>query len=344
MKIQAEPLKRFVSQIFQAAGCNPPEHERVAHYLVESNLVGHDSHGVIRVSTYISFLRAGKVLANQQPRVVFENDCLAVLDGRFGFGQTIGEAAMKLGIAKSEKHGVSVIAVRDCGHLGRIGDWPLMCCRANKASLHFVNTSGLGLLVSPFGGIDRRLSANPIAVGVPVPNGRHILLDISTSSIAEGKIRVAFNKGVNVPDGCLIDSNGQPTNDPKVFYGNPPGVILPFGGHKGYGLGVIAELLAGALTGGGCSKPGVQELSNGLLSIIISPDILASDFAYGQEIEQFIEFVRSSRKVSPDAQILLPGEIEEQTKDKRLREGIELDQNTWNQIVETATSLGVSQP
>src|SRR6185312_12479209 len=118
-------------------------------------------------------------------------------------------------------------------------------------------------LVAPFGGISRRLSANPIAMGVPVTGAAPIIVDISTCAIAEGKIRVAFNKGVDVPKGCIIDPQGEPTTDPKVFYGDPPGAILPFGGHKGYALGVMAELLAGALTGNGCTKPGVNRLSNG---------------------------------------------------------------------------------
>ena len=144
----------------------------IAHYLVESNLVGHDSHGVIRIATYIKWLGEGKVLANRSLEVVLESDCLAVVDGGFGFGQTIGEAATKLGIAKTQKAGVAAIALRNCGHLGRIGDWPTLAAESGLVSLHFVNTSGLGILMAPFGGIDRRLSANPVAAGVPMPGLR----------------------------------------------------------------------------------------------------------------------------------------------------------------------------
>lgn len=337
-------LRRFVAEIFQAAGCRPPEEQRVARYLVESNLVGHDSHGVIRVPTYVRFLREGKVVANVEPKVLFENDCLAIVDGQFGFGQTVGEMAIDLGLSKCSRHGVSVVAVRNCGHLGRLGDWPQRCCEAGMFSLHFVNSSGLGILVAPFGGIDRRLSANPIAAGVPMPDGKHIILDISTSSIAEGKIRVAFNKGVNVPDGCLIDSQGRPTSDPQVFYGTPPGAILPFGGHKGYGLGMIAEMLAGALAGNGCSRPGVDRLSNGLLAVIMDPRLFGDVQAMAAEMQRFVAYVKSSRRVDPQVEILMPGELEERTKAMRLAEGIPLDDTTWRQIVETAESLGVSVP
>ena len=140
-------------------------------------------------------------------------------------------------------------------HLGRIGDWPTMVADAGMASFHFVNTSGYGLLVAPFGGIDRRLSANPIAAGVPVEGKKPIILDISTCAIAEGKLKVALNKGVEVEPGCIMDNAGNAITDPAQFYTDPPGVLLPFGGHKGYGLSVIAEMFAGALTGNSCSNP-----------------------------------------------------------------------------------------
>ncbi|MCL6504989.1 MAG: malate/lactate/ureidoglycolate dehydrogenase [Pirellulales bacterium] len=344
LHVEHATLRRFVSQIFRAAGCRPPEDERVARYLVESNLVGHDSHGVIRVPTYVRFLREGKVVANVQPRVVLEGECLAIIDGQYGFGQTVGEAAMDLGLARCARHGVAVVGVRNCGHLGRIGDWPQRCCEAGMFSLHFVNTSGLGILVAPHGGIDRRLSANPIAAGVPMPDGKHIILDISTSAIAEGKIRVAYNKGVHVPEGCLIDAEGRPTSDPQVFYGTPPGAILPFGGHKGYGLGIIAELLAGALAGGGCSRPGVERLSNGWLAVILDPRRFGDVQAMAAEMQRFVEYVKSSRRAHPQAEILMPGELEERTKAARLSQGIPLDETTWRQIVETAESLGVNAP
>jgi uncharacterized oxidoreductase len=340
-RIPPKQLKQLVEAVFAAAGCAPPEPDRIAHYLVESNLVGHDSHGVIRVMTYVKWLQEGKVLANQRLTVVFENDSLAVVDGHFGFGQTIGEAAVRMGIDKAARQGLSAIALRNCGHLGRIGDWPTLAAEAGLISLHFVNTSGLGILMSPYGGIDRRLSANPFAAGVPMPGGWPMILDMSTSSIAEGKIRVAFNKGVQVPEGCLIDSQGRPTTDPKLFYGEPPGAILPFGGHKGYGLGLITEVLAGALTGSGCSTPGVTRLSNGMLSIYLDPRRFAADDAFHQDVQRFVAWVKTSRPERPGGEILAPGDVEERCHAQRSRDGIELDDVTWSQIVGTAQSVGI---
>jgi uncharacterized oxidoreductase len=197
--------------------------------------------------------------------------------------------------------------------------------------------------MAPFGGINRRISANPVAAGVPVKGGSPIVLDISSSTIAEGKIRVALNKGVPVPDNCLIDARGRPTNDPKTFYGPPPGAILPFGGHKGYGLGIVAEMLAGALTGGSCSTPGVTRVVNNMLTIVLDPSFFQSEEEFAREAARFIAFVKSSEKVFPDGDILMPGEPEERNKARRLREGIELDETTWRQIRETCRSVGLSQ-
>jgi uncharacterized oxidoreductase len=343
MKIDHEKLKRLTTAIFAAAGSSAEEARRIGHYLVEANLVGHDSHGVIRVSTYVDFVRAGKVLPNQNIKIVFENEVIAVVDGQYGFGQTIGEQATKLGIEKSARHGVAVVALRNAGHLGRIGDWPLMAAKAGKVSVHFVNTSGAGILVAPFGGINRRLSANPFAAAVPVKDGPPILLDISCCTIAEGKLRVAFNKGVQVPEGCIIDSEGQPTTDPKVFYGDPPGAILSIAAHKGYGLGIITEMLAGALAGGGASNPAnAGRLANGMLSIYLDPNFFQDDVAFGAEVHRFVDWVKSSEKSEANGEILMPGEIEDRNKARRMRDGIELDDKTWHALSDTARSLGVA--
>lgn len=342
MKVAADRLRNLTAAIFAAAGCDRAEAERIAEHLVEANLVGHDSHGVIRVATYVQWLRAGKVLAGKSIAVVLENEVLAVVDGQSGFGQTIGGQAMDLGIAKAARHGVAIVALRNAGHLGRIGDWPLRVARAGKLSLHFVNTTGAGILVAPFGGTQRRLSANPIAAGVPVAGAAPIILDMSACTIAEGKIRVALNKGVPVPENCIIDSQGRPTTDPKVFYADPPGAILSIAGHKGYGLAVLCEVLAGALTGGGCSNPkNSDRVINGMLSIIIDPAFFQPESSFAAEIGRFIAWVKSSALSAPDGSILMPGEIEERTKAQRLRDGIELDATTWGQIKETAQSCGL---
>jgi uncharacterized oxidoreductase len=174
-------------------------------------------------------------------------------------------------------------------------------------------------------------------------NGEPIVLDMSACTIAEGKIKVALNKGVPVPENCIIDSTGKPTTDPKVFYASPPGAILSIAGHKGYGLGIIAEVLAGALTGGGCSDPkNANRLANGMLSIILDQKVFRPEDAFSAEIERFIAWVKSAQTTTPDGEILMPGEIEARNRAQRIRDGVELDETTWRQLTTVGNSLGIS--
>lgn len=344
MIVTAAELRDLVYHIFHSAGCGADEAGCIARHLVESNLVGHDSHGVIRVASYVQWLREGKVFADRTASVILESEAIVVLDGGFGFGQSIGEQAMARGIQMAERHGVAVVALRNSGHLGRIGDWAEMSARAGKLSLHWVNTTGAGILVSPFGGIDRRLSANPISAGIPMASGEPMVVDISACTIAEGKIRVALNKGVPVPENTIIDGQGRPTTDPGVFY-SEPGAILPIAGHKGYALSMVCEVLAGALTGSGCSN--VEHggrVANGMLSILMDRSFFGEVAAFDAEIERFVAYVKSSRPVAPGGSILMPGEPEAESKRRKLEHGIELDPNTWAQICGAARQVGAQHP
>ncbi len=212
--LPAPKLVAFVAAIMHGGGCNSREAEVVARRLVDSNLVGHDSHGVLRVGKYLEWVREGNLRVNQTPSVVFESDTIAIVDGNRGFGQVVGEFATDLGIAKAAKSGIAMVGLRNCGHLGRVGDWAEMAARAGQVSLHFLNTSG-AQRVAPFGGTDRRLSTNPISIGVPVTGADPVILDVTTSTVAEGKLMVALNKGEHVPEGWIIDKHGQPTTDPQ---------------------------------------------------------------------------------------------------------------------------------
>ncbi|MBT4980708.1 MAG: malate/lactate/ureidoglycolate dehydrogenase [Gemmatimonadetes bacterium] len=344
LHLNPNKLRDFIQQLFERVGSESKEAERIAFYLVQSNLTGHDSHGVIRAPYYIDYVKNDQTRTNQSLSVIFQTDSMAIVDGNFGFGQVIGEQAMQLGIDMAKKHGIATVSLRNSAHLGRIGDWPTMVADAGMASFHFVNTSGYGLLVAPFGGIDRRLSANPIAAGVPVEGKKPIILDISTCAIAEGKLKVALNKGVEVEPGCIMDNAGNAITDPAQFYTDPPGVLLPFGGHKGYGLSIIAEMFAGALTGNSCSNPANdQRLLNGMYSLIIDCDRLPEELGFAAEVQRFIDFVKSARKAPGFDEILMPGEIEEKNRKDREANGIEIDDTTWQTLCDSAKDLGVDE-
>ena len=343
MIFQADILIDLTRRIFKAIGSNEAEAEVVAQRLVNSNLSGHDSHGVIRIPTYIKWIQEEKTLLNQTIGIETDNGSLVVVDGKFGLGQSIGQQAMQLGIERAALHGVAVIALKDSAHLGRIGDWPEMCTDAGMISVHFVNTSGMGNLVAPYGAVERRLSANPFAVGVPTHGDFPLILDMSACTIAEGKIRVALHAGEQVPDGCLIDHEGNPTTDPKTFYGPPAGSILPIAAHKGSALSMIIEMMAGALTGGSCTNPErADRLTNGMLSIIMDRSKLQSEDYFFNEVQRYSDYVRSAKLIDENSQILLPGEIEHNTRAKRRVEGIQLSQTTIDMIHETCNSLGLS--
>ncbi len=343
MKINHERLRTLIGEIFLGAGCGSDEANCIANHLVLANLSGHDSHGVIRTPIYVGWRNVGKVFANREAKVLFENDSMALVDGQLGFGQWIGQQATNLGIRKCREQGVAVIALQQSGHLGRIGHWAEMAIDAGFVSLNFVNTSGLGMHVVPVGGIDSRLSINPVTLGIPTQTDTPIVLDIAAAMTAEGKLKVARNKGVPVPEGWIIDADGNSTTDPNDFYGPPFGAILPFGGHKGYGLGLVTELLAGAITGSGCSATGKDRLEQGMLSILIDPARLQSSDGVFGEVQRYIEFVKSSRPTESGGEVLVPGEIEQRNRNQRMRDGVDLDEKTWGQIVETAQQCNVSQ-
>jgi len=347
LRIPADAMRSLASAAFRAAGSSDAEAALVGDHLVDANLVGHDSHGVIRMAKYLEWSAKGMVLANRHARVVRDAASHAVIDGQFGYGQAIGAEAMAIAIAKARATGVCVIALRNAGHLGRIGAWAEVVADAGLASVHFVNTSGFGILVAPHGGSDRRLSANPIAAGVPGPGGASLVLDISTAAIAEGKIQVALNRGDTLPEGCTIDAQGRPSRDPAVFYGPPVGALLPFGGHKGYGLSVLCEVLAGALTGGGTTNPGndtAKRLVNNMTSIVFDPDAFLGRQAFAEEIARMASWVRASPPAGPGAEVLLPGEIERRTRAEREATGIPLDAVTRRQIAGSVAALGVRLP
>lgn len=334
----------MIADLFAKAGCESEEATEIADHLVEANLAGHDSHGVIRAPIYLQWMSQDKVFAGKKIDVIIDTGALAVADAGLGFGQWTGRQAVELGVRKCREHGIATVALRNAAHLGRIGTWAEIAAEAGLVSIHFVNTTGLGMFVVPSGGRDARLSVNPVCIGIPIEGRDPIILDIAAAASAEGKLKVARNKGVPVPDNTIVDRDGNPTNDADDFYGppggRPVGAILPFGGHKGYGLGLVAELLAGALTGGGCSVEGKTQLEQGMLSIYVDPAKLQSPGELFDEIRRYIDFVKSSRPVDPRGEVLVPGEIENRNRTVR-RQGLELDDTTWEQIVQAAKSVGV---
>ena len=339
VKVQASSLQNAIASIFVAAGCSNSEAECISRHLVSANVCGHDSHGVLRVPRYVGYITEGQVVPNTELKVVLETDTLLVIDAGAGFGQPICEAVVERVAEKAKAAGVAIAAVRHLGHVGRLGDWAELLAERGLISLQFLNSMGTGMRGVPFGGSDRRLSPCPLAICVPRKDGPPVLVDITTTTVAEGKLAVARAKGQSVPEGWIVDKDGKPTTDPNDFYAG--GALLPMAGHKGSGLNIVTDLLAGALSGGGCTRAGATEPLNNLLLIAIDPEKFAETDTYLAEVSRFCEWVKGSPPVNSGSDVLLPGEIEAHTKASRENDGIELDDTTWADIIATANRVGV---
>ncbi len=341
---RTRPLERAIAAIVAAGGSEPREAQLVASNLVLANLTGHDSHGIGMIPRYVAALLEGGLKVNRHPEVKLDGGALLALDGCAGYGQVIGLEAMQLAIGRAKEHGSCVMTLGNSHHLGRIGHWAEMAIAEALVSIHFVNVISHAR-VAPYGGTDARFGTNPCTIGIPLPGEPPMVLDFATSAVAQGKMRVAHNKGEQVPPGRLIDDRGRPTTDPRYVVIPPWGALLPFGDYKGYGIAVACELLGGAITGGGTwhyDDHTRMRVYNGMLTILIDPARLGTAEAFAQETRAFLDWLRRSPPAAGIDKVRIAGEPERETKAKRDREGIPVDETTWSEILAAGEKLGVS--
>jgi LDH2 family malate/lactate/ureidoglycolate dehydrogenase len=341
----ASRLRHIGCQLFEAAGCTADNAKAVVDHLVESNLFGHDSHGAIRFYEYAQAIHEGRFDPKAIPEVVKEHPCTAVVDAHNALGQVGATFASNLAIQKAREHGVSVVTLRNTSHIGRVGAYPLMAAREGFIGLIFVNAGREGRKVTPFGGRDARLSTNPIGFSAPREHTDPILLDMTTSVVADGKIRVAINQGKSIPDGWAVDSEGQATTDPNRVRGeDPQGALLPMGGvvaHKGFGLSLACEILGGVLSGQGVAANEPVMKSNGVHFTVYNIEHFTDLKDYYKEVEALVAHVKSSRPTKGFEEILIPGEPEFRCAKQRTQDGIAVDETTWTKICETAQIFGI---
>jgi uncharacterized oxidoreductase len=342
--LRAAPLERAIETIVAAGGSEPREAKLVAANLVLANLVGHDSHGIGMLPRYIEALLGNALRANQHPEVKLDAGALVAIDGRLGYGQAIGVEAMQLAIGRAREHGSCIMTLANAHHLGRIGHWAEMAVAAGLVAIHFTNVLSHAR-VAPYGGADARYGTNPCTIGVPLPGEPPFILDYATSAVAQGKLRVAHNKGEQVPFGWLIDDRGRPTDDPRYAVVPPYGAMLAFGGHKGYGMAVACELLGGALTASGTwhYEEGVRRgIVNGMLTILIDAQRLGTGEAFAREARLFLDWLRESPPAPGFDRVRIAGEPERETRAQREREGVPVDATTWREILAAGGKLGLA--
>lgn len=345
--IQPQALRDKVAAIIRAAGSSEAEAQTVAHNLVLANLSGHDSHGVGMVPRYVDAVLEGGLKPNASVKVVLDAGAMLTLDGQRGYGQVIGEEAMKLGIARAKQHGSCIMALGNSHHLGRIGHWAEMAVAEGLVSMHFVNVLSRPV-VAPWGGGDGRFGTNPCCIGVPLKGREPFVLDFATSRVAQGKMRVAHNEGRKVEEGYLIDEKGAPTTDPGVVVVPQSnglfGALMTFGEHKGYGMAVACELLGGALTGGGTwHRPADQQRAvlNGMLTVLIDPAKLGTQESFEKEALAFVDWLREGPAAPGAEAVRIAGDPERKARNERDKAGIAVDDATWAEISQAARKAGL---
>lgn len=332
----AEDLTTICLNVFQKWNIPTAEAEIVTRSMVDANRVGHDSHGVIHLPKYVRELEAGLIQPNAQTETLHESVSIAVLDGNWGFGPVIATRAVELAVQKARQSDISSVAVSRCNEVGRLGGYACLAADAEMIGLLMANDHGGGTCVAPHGGVEGRLSTNPMACAVPIEGRDPIVLDMSTSVVASGKIRVKQHRNEALPHGWLINAEGESTTNPDDFYSVPPAAVLPFGGavsaHKGFGLSVIVDVLTGALTGAGCSQSADARVGNGVFVLVINIASFKEFPGFSAEIARFIEYLKSAKRVVGVDAIQMPGERGWKEQRRREREGIPIDAETWAQI------------
>jgi len=339
--VEVETLERVTRDIFAAWRAPREDAAGIATLLVRSNLRGHDSHGVIRIPHYVRALKNGEVNPTPSIKIESETPTIAQIDGDQGFGQVVARRGITVAVEKARAQGLSAVTLKRTNHVGRLADYAEMAAAQGLIGMLWVNAPS-ALNVAPWGGAARRLGTNPHAVAVPGPNGVVAMShDFATSVVAEGKLKVKFNRGEKVAPGIMRNGRGEPSTDPREYYTDPPGSLITAGEHKGYGLSLAVEILGGILSGTGAARPEQGPVTNGVLMMCIDPARFLPAADFHAQVATLFGFVRSAPLASGSEEILIPGEPEERTARERRAGGIPIDDETWRQIKACAAEVGV---
>lgn len=336
-------LHKVASDIFKACSSPSDEAEIVANHLVDANLMGFDSHGVIRVPQYVQDIRQGAIIPGAPIRITKETATTAIVDVGWNFGQVGALRATEIAINKARENALGCVVVRHCRHVGCVGTYPRKAAEQDFVGIAICGSAGEGHRVCPWGGREGRLATNPIAFAVPT-EGNPIAMDFATSMASEGKVRLMLNRGDKLPKGWIIDSKGHPSTEPNDLYGPPPGAILPFGGSQGYkglALSLMAQILSSLLGAPSWREEGVASNANNMWLLVIDIRAFMSSDEFHREVEGLIKYIKSSKLQDGFKEILVPGELDFRKKEIRKRDGIPVEAETWRQIEKTASELGV---
>ncbi len=347
VRLSAAQWREVCERVFRAWGAPGDIAACVAHSLVESNLAGVDSHGVVRIGNYYNFVKPGWWLPAGRPQAVRDGQCTAVVDGHWGFGQPAMHIGLDLGIAKAREHGIAGIGVIHAGHIGRLGEYAEKAAAAGTIALIGTSNARSGGHVVPYGGAERVFSTNPLAAGVPARRHVPFIMDFATTVVAAGKLELGNEPDKPIPAGWAVDESGQPATTARQYLEG--GAMLPFAGHKGYALALLIELLAGALTGAGVTQRPQVVPTGGLGFAGNATFLVVLDVAHFTDVERFFDdadglFERlDGVKPAPGFQkVIVPGEPEAAQRRTRSAHGIGVAGEIWEQIVQIAVESQVS--
>ncbi len=346
IRTDAEKLNRLVIEVLQAAGAESTEANAVASELVETSLMGIDSHGVLRLPQYVRQLQEGSLVSGREPVIKKKTSNTFVVDGQMGFGMVTARFMTDLVAEAAQKQNIACAVSRQTHHVGRLGSYVEKLARHDLFGFAVANASRQGHYVTPWGGTEGRLGTNPLAYGCPTDD-EPIVLDMSTSAISEGEVRALCRQGERVPEDCLLDPEGTPTTNPEDFYRDDWGAILPFGGaqgYKGYGLSLLVELLGSTLAGVPLTPDGENDTYiNGFFIMAIDPDAFCGREVFKNLVNELVEYVKSSPAAGESGEVFLPGEIECSRYRRNLTEGVDIAVGIWAEIVEAAGTVGLSE-
>jgi uncharacterized oxidoreductase len=342
----AGEVEDLVRRILRSAGADEENAGIVASHLVQASLSGVDTHGVIQVPGYVAGIRAGEIDPTAKPSIDIDAPGGTRVRGHWGFGHVATLRGSEVGIEQALESGSAVVAVVECGHIGRVGHYAELAADAGVVALIFAGGYGVEVAASvPFGGRDRVLHTNPIAFAFPGTDGLGPVFDFATTAVAGMKISEARRLGQRLPPGSLVDRDGRLTDDPDAFVDG--GSHVPFGGHKGYAISVEAEWLGRIATGADdfsdASPADPVMRHQGVLMVFIRADLFSDGALVRERGDAMAERIRSAAPAVGFDRVQLPGDPERTTRARRSAEGIPLDPETWTKLVALAEELGTTR-
>ena len=329
----ADYLQRVTYHVLRAARVGEDDARLVAERIIGANLAGHDSHGIMLLSTYIDRINKGHIVPGAPTEVLDETPTSFRVDGHWEFGYVVSTRAMERLIAKAKEQNIAAATVFHQGHVGRVATYPLMAAREGLIGFMTADSGGSPKHVAPFGGSDRRLGTNPLCMAFPSDTPSPMFIDMATSAVAAGKVQLARSRGHAIPEGWVVNKDGRPTTDPNDFYAG--GAIQPLGGpegHKGYGLSVMVETLSGLLTGIGFGDDPAGRHNDGSFMMAVKVEAFRPLAQFRKDVAEFADYLKASPLATGFSEILYPGEIEYRTEQQRLRDGVEVDDATWQEV------------